>query len=226
MSTVQETEKTGAEKFALVLKTHSMKFIAAAIAVVLILVAIGVTEYFSNQKQEQSIIAAEDIEDAFIKYMTAAEDDKAAAKDNLTALISSAKQDYSGLYAEMKALSTEARMLADEESWNDAAAAYTALADGFSDSYVAPVALLNAAAMKEEAGEDDAAVKLYARVVDEFKDVSPDVPEALFNLGRLSEKSGQNDKAREYYESIGSDYSSSSWTNLAKSRIIAIKAGS
>ncbi len=226
MSTVHETEMTGAEKFALALKSHSKKFIAAAVAVVVILAAVGVNEYFGNQKNEQSVVAAEDVEEALVSYLTAAEDEKEAARETLSGLIDSAKKDYSGLYAEMKALSAEARMLADEEKWNDAAAAYTALADGFSDSFAAPVALLNAAAMKEEAGEADAAMALYSRVVDEFAEVSPDVPEALFNLGRLSEATGDSDKAREYYESIGSDYSSSSWTNLAKSRIIAIKAGS
>ncbi|MDC7232324.1 MAG: tetratricopeptide repeat protein [Spirochaetales bacterium] len=226
MNTVKETEMTSAEKAAMTLKNNKKYFVMAGIALLLILAAIGTVEYFGNQKEERSVVLAEDIDAEYQDYMTAAEDDKAAVKENLMTLIDEAKADYSGLYAEMRALNTEALLYADEEKWSDAAALFTALADGFSDSYIAPVSLINAAAMKEEEGDAEASAALLQRVLAEYKDVSADIPEVIFNLGRLSESMADSQKAIEYYEMISSDYSSSSWTNLAKSRIIALKAGS
>jgi predicted negative regulator of RcsB-dependent stress response len=222
----KETEMTGAEKTAILLKDNKKYFVMAGIAFMLVLAAIGVVEYMGSQKEEKSILMAEDIDSGLQDFMSAAEDDKAAEKEDLMVLIEKAKSDYSGLYAEMRALNTEALIFADEEKWSDAAAGFTAVADNFADSYLAPVALINASAMKEEEGDNSAASALLERVMAEYKDVSADIPEVLFNLGRLSESMSETQKALEYYDMINNDYSSSSWTNLAKSRIIALKAGS
>lgn len=226
MSVEKETEMTGAEKAATMLKVNKKYFVMAGIAFVLILVAIGASEFFGSQKEEKSVLAAEDIEAELQDYLAAAEDDKAAAKEEIMVLVEKAKADYPGLYAEMRALNTESLILADEEKWSDAAAGFTAVADSFPESYLAPVALINASAMKEEEGDNAAASALLERVLAEYKDVSADIPEVLFNLGRLSESMSETQKAMDYYDQISSDYSSSSWTNLAKSRIIALKAGS
>jgi len=226
LSVEKETEMTGAEKAAKMLKVNKKYFVMAGIALVLILVAIGASEFFGSQKEEKSILAAEDIESELQDYLAAAEDDKAAVKEEIMVLVEKAKADYPGLYAEMRALNTESLILADEEKWSDAAAGFTAVADSFSESYLAPVALINASAMKEEEGDNAAASALLERVLAEYKDVSADIPEVLFNLGRLSESMSETQNAMDYYDQISSDYSSSSWTNLAKSRIIALKAGS
>lgn len=226
MNIEKEREMTAAEKAALMLKDNKKYFVMAGIALILILVAIGTVEFFSSQKEEKSILMAEDIDSAYQEYRIAAEDDKAGLKDNLVALIEEAKNDYPGLYAELRALSTESLLLADEEKWSDAAQGFIAIADNFSDSYIAPVALINASAMREEEGNTEAAAQLLERVLADYKDVSADIPEVLFNLGRLSEMMSDTQKAVDYYDQINNDYSSSSWTNIAKSRIIALKAGS
>lgn len=226
MNIEKETKLTVAEKAAVLLKENKKYFIMAGVAFVLILAVVGVLEYTSSQKEEKSILMAEDIDSGLMDYLTAAEDDKSAEKEALLVIINKAKAEYPGLYAEMRALNTEALIFADEENWSDAAAGFTAVAESFADSYLAPVALINASAMKEEEGDNAAATALLEKVLADYKDISADIPEVLFNLGRLSESMSETQKAIEYYDMINNDYSSSSWTNLAKSRIIALKAGS
>jgi tetratricopeptide (TPR) repeat protein len=172
------------------------------------------------------VLAAEVIESKLNVYLTAADEDKAVVKEELSSLIEAAGNDYKGLYAHMRALNAEAQVLAEEGDWTGAAASYIAIADNFPDSYMAPVSLLNASAMEEESGDIETALTLLERVIAEYKDLSADIPEALFNMGRLNEGLGDPVKAQEYYNRISDDYSSSSWTNLAKSRIIALNARS
>ncbi len=225
MSIKNENDKSSAEKFAVLLKDKKKYFILAGVVAIILLAGVGVVEYFQRQKEDASVVLSEEIQKAFSSYIGAAEDDKASAEESLTALIAEAKSDFPGMYAELRALNTEALVYSSKEEYTEAAAAYTAIADQFSDSYIAAVSLINASAMMEEAGDNSAAVSLLERVLSEYKEISADIPEVLFNLGRLSESS-DSEKAMAYYEQVSSEYSSSSWTNLAKSRIIALKAGS
>lgn len=226
MNAKNEIELTRTEKIAILLKDNKKYLVIAAAAVVLILAGIGAVEYMGNQKVEKSVIAAEDIDQMLQDYLVAAEEDKSALKDELLSLTEAVKADYNGLYAHMRALRAEAELHAQAEEWTMASESYLAIADNFSESYIAGVALLNAATMQEEAGDPSNAVEILNRMVEEYKDVSADIPEALFNLGRLTEGLGDSAKAQEYYNRISEEYSSSSWTNLAKSRIIALKSGS
>jgi len=220
-----EFESSRTEKVAVIINNNRKYLIIAAVAILVILAAIGAVEYMSRQKAEKSLMAAEVIQEKLKDYMSAADEDKGTIKEELKGLIDSAKTDYPHLYAHMRALDAEAELYADSKDWDSAADSYTAVAEQFPKSYLAPVALMNAAAMKEQNGDLQAAFDLFEKVVTQYKTVSPDIPEALFNLGRLSEGLGNKEKAQEYYSRISDEYSSSSWNNLAKSRIIAIKAG-
>ncbi|QEN07568.1 tetratricopeptide repeat protein [Oceanispirochaeta crateris] len=226
MNVKSNTESTLTEKVSILIRDHRKYLIIASVFFVLILVAIGAVEYRSNKKAEKSVQAAEQIESVLQDYLGAAEEDKAELKDELTALIADSKTNYKNLYAHMRGLYAEAQILADSEDWAGSAAAYKALADNFATSYIAPVALINAAAMEEEAGDIEEAISLLERTIADYKDVSAAIPEVLFNLGRLSEGLGDGSKAEEYYNRISEEYGSSNWNNLAKSRIIAIKYGS
>ena len=49
------------------------------------------------------------------------------------------------------------------------------------------------------------------------------IDKALFNLGRLNETKNNFDDAKNAYEKAISLHPSSSWANLSKSRLIALK---
>ena len=204
------------------LKGHRKHLIFLSVAVLVLLAGIGGVEFFSSKKIEKATLLAEDIVDVYGQWVNSADADKASVREELDGLMENAIQDYSGSYAEMRAYYTKGLLLAGEEKWSDSADSFLAVADKFTDSYLASAALFNAASLKDQAGDVDAAMALFQRILDEFADVSSDIPEVLFNMGRLYEEKGNGAGAVESYEKIVSDYSSSSWTNIAKSRIIAI----
>ena len=88
------------------------------------------------------------------------------------------------------------------------------------------MALFNAASIADQSGDTEKALALYESIMDKFDEVSTDIPETLFNIGRLNEELGNADNAVVSYQKILDDYNSSSWTNIAKSRIISINANS
>ncbi len=100
---------------------------------------------------------------------------------------------------------------------------WTDLADGAPKSYMAPIGLLNAASAWEEGGKPEKAIEALARVVSAYRQTLPETPRALFALGRLSEKLEANDKAAGYYNELIDGYPGSSWTKLARDRIIYLQ---
>ncbi|MFW6251199.1 MAG: tetratricopeptide repeat protein, partial [Alkalispirochaetaceae bacterium] len=60
-------------------------------------------------------------------------------------------------------------------------------------------------------------------LVEEYADSSAQVPRALFALGRLSESADAYEEAASYYNRILDEYGESSWTTLARNRIIFLQ---
>jgi tetratricopeptide (TPR) repeat protein len=127
-----------------------------------------------------------------------------------------------GLYGSQRALMIRADLRFELGSWDEAAADYRELARRFPTSYLAPIALFNAAACLEEKTDREGAVKLYTDIVTRWKQMSV-APRALFALGRLAEDAGTWDEAKSRYEQLDAEWPSSGWTQLAKNRLIALK---
>jgi TolA-binding protein len=107
-------------------------------------------------------------------------------------------------------------------AWDEAAADYRELARRFPASYLAPIALFNAATCLEAKADREGAVKLYTDIVTRWKQTAV-AARALFALGRLAEDAGTWDEAKSRYEQLDAEWPSSSWTQLAKNRLIALK---
>ena len=129
---------------------------------------------------------------------------------------------YPRQYGGQRGLFLRADLRFRGKDWEGARADWEQLARRFPASYLASVSLFNAGVCAEEKGDLEAAQALYMRVADGYKD-SGAAPRALFDAGRLDEQKGAWDEARRKYELLESDYASSSWTKLAKNRIISLK---
>ena len=193
-------------------------------AVVVLMAGILVIDYLGRSKQSDSAMLAEDIQESYTAWMQEAPENRDDTE--LENLIGEALEDYSRQFAAQRALFTRGLMALENEKWEVASAAFSTLADQWTDSYLAPVSLYNAGSAREEAGDTDGAAEFWTRLVDEYAEVSPDAPEALFNLGRLAETDGDKEKALEYYGEVTSRFSESRWTDLSKSRILIIKGRS
>ena len=109
-------------------------------------------------------------------------------------------------------------------AWDEAAADYRELARRFPASYLAPIALFNAATCLEEKSDREGAVKLYTDIVTRWKETAV-APRALFALGRLAEDAGTWDEAKSRYEQLDAEWPTSSWTQLAKNRLGCAEGG-
>ncbi len=108
------------------------------------------------------------------------------------------------------------------ENWTDARDAYVVAYETDTESYTAPLALYNAAIASEEMGEADKAVE-YLTLIKSYEDFTL-IARALFNLGRIEDTRGNFQEAAGIYQELNDKYPSTSWANLAMSRIITLKA--
>lgn len=103
-----------------------------------------------------------------------------------------------------------------------ARAAWLSAADAKKGAYTAPLAYFNAAVCSENLGDAAAAVQYYTAAAD-AKDFLL-VDHALFSLGRVHETNGDFAAAKVVYERLTDAATGSSWTNLAKTRLLALQA--
>jgi TolA-binding protein len=108
------------------------------------------------------------------------------------------------------------------ERWSDAAEQYLRTVTMSEGTYLGATATVGAAVSHENAGNSDRALELYRDLVDSYEEDSSYTPRALFNIGRIQEQQDSIAEAAEYYNRLVDDYPTSSWTNLARNRIITL----
>ena len=66
------------------------------------------------------------------------------------------------------------------------------------------------------------ALDILNRLVEQYDAESAEIPRALFSIGRINEGLDNIVDAAESYNRLIDDYPASSWTNLARDRIITL----
>jgi tetratricopeptide (TPR) repeat protein len=111
----------------------------------------------------------------------------------------------------------------DKKEWPQAEQAWRDAAKKAGKTYLAPVALFNAAAAAEEQGKTAEAIALYTECLG-MAELFPSSPRAQFAVGRLEEKQGNRENALEAYRTLRTNWPNDVlWRNLAQSRIISIE---
>jgi tetratricopeptide (TPR) repeat protein len=125
-------------------------------------------------------------------------------------------------YPGSRAYTLIAGIQGDKKEWAEAEEAWRQAAKKAGKSYLAPLALYNAAVAAEEQGKILEAVALYAECLT-FADSFPSAPRVQFAIGRLEEKRGDREAALEAYRTLRADWpNEATWRNLAQSRIIEL----
>jgi len=160
----------------------------------------------------------------------------AAAQDAATAQDTAAKQaDISALqnelaafakkntgFAAARAYSLSANIFEAQQNWAEAEKAWSACAKAAPKSYLAPVAVFNAAVAAEEQGNTDSAIGLYTQAMG-YGDSFPAAARAQFSVARLEESRSNKDAALTAYRNLVSKWPNDPvWTNLAQSRIMVL----
>ena len=125
--------------------------------------------------------------------------------------------------AAARAFSYAGRIYSSREDWQSCEEAWLNASQKGNKTYLAPIALFNAAVAAEEQGKVEQAIEYLQKSVDhpfEF----PAAPRAQFNIGRLNEQLGDNQAALEAYRAILINWQDMPvWPQLARSAILRIE---
>lgn len=195
--------------------------------VIMAVIIVGLIAFFVGSEVRESRLQSslELVEEVQADYqewtsLEAGSDESAESAEELLGAIGEVIDRYPRSYAAQRALFIRGSLQFEQESWDAAASSFESVAERFPESYLAPVSLANAAAALEEAGDEDAAAALWQRVVDDYGQDAAETARALFSLGRIAEGGGEFSEAAVYYNRLLDDFPGSSWTNLARNRII------
>jgi TolA-binding protein len=201
------------------LQKNRLVLIISAAVLVAVLIIVGAVSAVNSSRAEKSLEALISFEESYSAWQAAGEEDAAAAEALETAF-AEIEAEYAGTYGYQRALFLMGDYFYSSQDWAEAIDSYTNLAEEFPKSYLAPLALYNAAAANEEQGDTADASELYRRIAEAYAE-SPLAPRALFSLGRTLEGSDRTE-AVTVYTNLGERFPQSSWTKLARSRIIEL----
>ncbi|MDR3166684.1 MAG: tetratricopeptide repeat protein [Treponema sp.] len=140
-----------------------------------------------------------------------------ALADELQAFVSG-----NGSYAGAQGAILLGTIYGDKKSWTEAEEAWTNAARKAPKTYLAPVALFNAAIAAEEQGSIERAIQLYTECTG-YSDF-PAAPRAQFAIGRLEESLNNYEAAITAYQGVVTNWQNArDWVNLAQSRIISLR---
>ncbi|AEJ19527.1 tetratricopeptide repeat protein [Gracilinema caldarium] len=190
------------------------------LSVIVLVVAIAIIDATKVQAIEQ----VESFSERYDKIRF--ESDDAKKDKELSALVDELKSFAAShsAYAGARALNILAGIYADKKEWAEAEKAWAAIVDKLPKSYLAPVALYNAATAAEDRGDFVKAIELYTKAVDSYGDDFPLAPRAYFAIGRLQETQKNNTGAIAAYQKMVEKWPTDNWTKLAQSRILFITA--
>ncbi|MFP4426169.1 MAG: tetratricopeptide repeat protein [Spirochaetaceae bacterium] len=223
----REEERTLQQRFIEFLSRYR-----AALLTILVLIVVGIVGSFlyleiSDRRATEAANLAEELRTSYQEWLELEEEgdqeEKSTLKEEIDSTASEILDRYGNTFAAQRAHFVLAGLAWENENYEEAASRYALLAEEFPRSYLAPVALFNAAIAQEELGNPEEAEVLYQRLVEEYADSSAQVPRALFALGRLSESADAYEEAASYYNRILDEYGESSWTTLARNRIIFLQ---
>ncbi|MCL2190600.1 MAG: tetratricopeptide repeat protein [Treponema sp.] len=213
---MQENQPAINERIAEFVQRNRKPIAVTAIAVVAVLVGSIVTLVVTDFTRGRAIAAVEELGVRYEALVGNGLDEELMADLRVFASRNSG-------YAGGRAWSMLGSIYGRRGEWAEAEAAWLAAAGATSRSYMAPIALFNAAAAAEEQGGLERAIYHYQRSISAPAGFFA-APRAQFSIGRLYETLGDDDAAiRAYRDVIFGWPHDTAWTNLAHSRIIALE---
>ena len=227
MSNKKENNLTPTEKFAgkvenwLGMHSKLLTIIIAVLLVVVVALVVVLTVADNNNDKKYSALYAIEKQSNELVVMDPVSDEYSTARTALErdadALISSSSLKK---YPAAKATMVLADIAYDNAEYEKALELYSAVAENQKKTYMAQVALADAAACNEALDRPSDALALYNKLWDDFGHDGVFASRALFNVARLYEKLGNNDLAKATYEQLAGEFgdANSEYAKIATSR--------
>jgi tetratricopeptide (TPR) repeat protein len=199
-------------------------FIGAGVVLVVLAGFIGVLT-IRDKLQEGAISKVEDLSRRYDELrFDITEESNAENVAALLADLSTFAAKNSG-YPGSRAYALIGGIHGDLKEWAEAEQAWRQSAKKAGKTYLAPVALFNAASAAEAQEKLADAIALYTECLT-LADSFPSAARAQFAIGRLEEKQGNRENALTAYQELRTKWPNVAlWRNLAQSRIIALEGG-
>ncbi|MCL2704915.1 MAG: tetratricopeptide repeat protein [Spirochaetaceae bacterium] len=229
---MQQNELTARQKFlksfSSFLSSRGKLLLLLLIVLILAIIGIAINSEIKSSIIEKSTVLIEELEDKYNSEFSNFEENsddpkKAELMETILSSLDDIIAKYSSYYAGQRALYMKGEIYFTEKQYDKALESYTALANKYKKSYLAPISLNNVAVCYEELGDNDSAINYYKKIIDNYSTNYPNIPHALFSLGRLYETKEEFNTAIEYYNMVADKYADSDWTIFSKNRIIFLK---
>jgi tetratricopeptide (TPR) repeat protein len=125
-------------------------------------------------------------------------------------------------FAAARAYSLNANIYMDQKKWELAEEMWLKAVEAAPKTYLAPIAIYNAAVSAEEQNNIDTAIAYYTRAAG-FGDSFPSAARAQFSVGRLEESRNNKDSAIAAYRNLLANWPNDQvWPNLAQNRLLVL----
>lgn len=218
-----DTSKSLTDRLALTLTANRKAILIIIASIVLLIIIALVVVSISTKNTEEAMLQADQI---LLDLQQWSGLEAGAEKDALEADILSSADELIARgkvgYPLARAYQSKGILFFLKEDYQQAAQSFDTVATTFTKSYLAPVALANAAVCYEYLGRTDEAISRLQTIVDMYGSVSSEAPHALFSIGRLYETTDKT-AAVLAFQQLTEEYPGSEWAKLANSRLIALQ---
>ena len=223
----REEKLSISEKLNQFMQKHRMKLIIGFISLFVILIGFIAGFSISDKAKVKAFIKIDEFERRYEdlrSFISSEEPDAVSKQADINALLEdlTAFQKKNSGFAAARAYGISAGIYENQKKWAEAEKAWSDAANAAKKSYLAPVALYNAAVAAEEQGNAESAVGFYKKALD-FDNSFIGAARAQFSIGRLEESRNNREAALESYRILVNKWPNDPiWSNLAHSRIIIL----
>jgi tetratricopeptide (TPR) repeat protein len=215
------------ERIGDLIQKNRVQFLTALAAIVLVIIAFVVISVVREKTQSNALSKVDAFNRRYesIKESLSGEEDLDSSRQMELGILSLELTEFenknSGLAA-ARAYIINANISMDQKNWETAEEKWLKAAEAAPKSYLAPIAVYNAAVAAEEQGRIEQAIAYYSRAAG-YGDSFPSAARAQFSVGRLEESRNNRDSAIEAYRNLLAKWPNEPvWPNLAQNRLLVL----
>jgi len=215
------------ERIGDLIQKNRTQFLVALAAVVLVIVTFVVISVVREKTQSNALSKVDALNRRYeaIKQSLSGEEGLDTSQQLELGVLSSELTEFENKnsgFAAARAYSINANISMDQGNWETAEEKWLKAADAAPKSYLAPIAVFNAAVAAEEQGRIEQAIAHYSRAAG-YGDSFPAAARAQFSVGRLEESRNNRNSAIEAYRNLLAKWPNDQvWLNLAQNRLLVL----
>jgi len=215
------------ERIGDLIQKNRMQLMVALAAIVLVIVAFVLISVVREKTQSNALSKVDSLNRRYeaIKESLSGEEDLDISKQLELGILLSELTEFENKnsgFAAARAYSINASINMDQSNWEMAEEKWLKAAEAAPKSYLAPIAVYNAAVAAEEQGKIEQAIAYYSRAAG-YEDSFPAAARAQFSVGRLEESRNNRDSAIEAYRNLLAKWPNEPvWPNLAQNRLLVL----